>query len=249
MTPARDKSPWAGKKQLGGAIVTVLAGNRAVGRTTFLLNATILLAQRCPVRLCAGPALAPAGPAPLVDADSDAHAAAAQNARDPDASRPHPLRSARPDASLLLLDGGAGLGPDATTCALAGDLLLLITTPAAPALADSFGLLKYICGAGFVGRIALVFNAVDTPAPARLAAARFARATRRFLGRSLVPLGQIPFDASVRDAAAAGVPVVRKFPACPASQAMERICARLAPPRSTLGRSCGVWSRVARLFL
>jgi hypothetical protein len=247
MEAARGQPAWAGKKRSGGDIITVVAGAAAVGRGTFLSNAAWLFARHVPVRLCAAAPVrdrwhaaadpTDASPAPPGDCGAENGVALL------------PWASTALPRELLLIDGGAGLHVDATTLALAGDLLLLVTTPAPQALADTYGLLKYVCTSGFVGRAGLVINAAELPGAARQVAARFARATRRFLGRSLGFLGQVPLDEHVRRAAAQGEPVVARFPQCPASQALKSICARLRPPQSNLARSCGVWSRVAGLFL
>src|SRR4030095_14472913 len=63
----------------------------------------------------------------------------------------------------------------------------------------------------------------------------------RVIGAEVPLLGQIPLDTRVREAGAAGVPIVRSDPSAPAAVAMDAVADRLAVRRESLaGKSLGL---------
>lgn len=159
------------------------------------------------------------------------------------------LARLRGHAAYILVDCGSGLHPRLLALAQAGDHLVLVTTPEPTALADSYGTLKYLVSNGFEGRVGVVVNMAGSRAEADDAARRLGRVARQFLGRTVEPLGFIPFDRHVPLAVRARVPLVVHHPHCAASIALDRLCERFGPCGGSTAAPPGVWSRLASLFL
>jgi flagellar biosynthesis protein FlhG len=161
----------------------------------------------------------------------------------------HALHKLQQRADTVLVDCGAGLSATIVALALAGDLLVLVTTPEPTALADSYATLKLLAQRGLAGPVALVVNMARSRHEAGAVARRLTRVARQFLGLSIECLGHIPTDRHVPQAVRSRVPVCVRHPNCIASLAMERICEQLVPEATARAPAGNVWSRVAGLFL
>ncbi|MEW6199585.1 MAG: P-loop NTPase [Planctomycetota bacterium] len=158
----------------------------------------------------------------------------------------HELKRA---CDVLLVDCGAGFNAALARLALAGDLVLLTTTPEPTAVADGYATLKLLCSVGFAGRAAVVVNMAHSKSEAAQVARRLARVARDFLGLSVESLGFIPLDHHVPEAVRRRAPVCQRHPHCAATAAMKRICDELDPSRPETTAGGSLWSRVAGLFL
>jgi flagellar biosynthesis protein FlhG len=150
-------------------------------------------------------------------------------------------------SEVVLVDCSAGVSSLVTSLALAGDRLLLVTTPEPTALADAYALLKLIHLKGFAGRVGLVVNMAGHRV-AQDAFRRLERTARQFLQLDVQNWGAVPLDRHVTTAVSKRVPVVARYPRCPASLALAEIARQLVPPRIST-RNHGMWTRVASLFL
>jgi flagellar biosynthesis protein FlhG len=150
---------------------------------------------------------------------------------------------------VLLIDCAAGVAPLVSGFALAGDRLILATTPEPTALTDAYATLKMLHNRGFSGRAGLIVNMARSRAEAEGVARRLQRAADRFLGLSLEDLGYVVFDRHVLAAVRERAPVIVRYPHCAASSCMAKVCRKLAPPPPLRGRPGGLWARVASLFL
>lgn len=271
---------YAGRKQRGGNIVSIVSGKGGVGKTNLALNFGIVLARQGgqPVLLDADFGLANAdillditpvaGFAELLDerrSVEDLLAVAPGGLRVlcgvsgfGDAARLRPftdhdclrgLQRLQEACDTLLVDCGAGVNATIVSVALASDLLVMVTTPEPTSLADSYGTLKLLAHHGFCGRAGVVVNMARSPREADGVADRLRHVAHEFLGLTVEPLGVVPFDRQVLEAVRARTPVVVRAPRCPASVAIAGICRRIAPARLRSGRSGGLWSRVASLFV
>ncbi len=159
------------------------------------------------------------------------------------------IKRLQQECDTLLIDCGAGMGRTIETFGLASDLLIVTTTPEPTALADSYATLKILSNQGFCREAGVVVNMTRSDQEAARVAQRFHAVASRFLGLSVTYLGGVVVDRHVPLAVRARVPVSVKYPHCPASRCIARISARIVEPARSLAGRCGIWSRVAGLFL
>ncbi len=159
------------------------------------------------------------------------------------------IEQLRRHCELVLVDCGAGLNSLTVALSLAGDFLIVVTTPEPTALADAYAVLKLLCNQGLVGRVGVVVNMARSAGEAVTVAGRLSRVAANFLGLSVEYLGFVPLDRHVALAVRARAPLALRYPRCDASRAMEGICERLGLRRTDTGRIANIWSRVASLFL
>ncbi len=159
------------------------------------------------------------------------------------------VRELKRACDVLLVDCGAGFNATLAHLALAGDLVLLTTTPEPTAVADGYATLKLLSNVGFAGRAAVVVNMARSSSEAAQVARRLARVARDFLGLSVELLGFVPLDRHVPEAVRRRTPVCQRYPHCAATTAMKRICDEFVPERPAIAPGGSLWSRVAGLFL
>lgn len=102
----------------------------------------------------------------------------------------------------LLVDSAAGVSNQTVTLAAASDLCLLVTTPAVTAMTDAYAFLKVFVGhCEAVGDPRplplLVVNRVASADEGAQVTGRLREVTRKFLGRDLEVLGELPDDRAV----------------------------------------------------
>jgi flagellar biosynthesis protein FlhG len=155
----------------------------------------------------------------------------------------------RAACAVALVDCGAGVSPLVCHLALAGDRLLLVTTPEPTAVADAYATLKFLVQQGYDGPVGVLVNQAAR-SEAEATARRMQRVARQFLGLSVELLGHVPTDRHVPLAVRAREPAALRFPRCPASVCLAAVAQRLVPPTGAKSAApAGVWSRVASLFL
>ncbi len=143
-----------------------------------------------------------------------------------------------PSCGVLVGDSAAGIGPDVLDFALLADRVLVVTTPDPAAVTDAYGVIKALDALSRERECELptpqVFvNLAGDAAQAREVALRLGEVCQRFLARSPQLIGWMPSSRALRRAAALQRPVVESDPRCSASQAIDRLAARL-------GRSLGL---------
>jgi flagellar biosynthesis protein FlhG len=116
------------------------------------------------------------------------------------------LRELGADYDVILCDGAAGIGGDVLGLASAADRVLLVTTPAAAALTDAYGLLKALDAYALAEDLEvptpdLVVNLAVSREEAEAASHKLRRVSERFLCRSPRRVGWIPDSGDVRRAA------------------------------------------------
>lgn len=149
---------------------------------------------------------------------------------------------------VLLIDCGAGVSRLVAAMALAGDRLVLCTTPEPTALTDAYATLKLLVREGFTGPVGVAVN-MARRREAAAAFHRLQRASKQFLGLNVHWLGYVPRDRRVADAVRSRAPVVVRYPRCAASTCLEYVSLALMPPGRQQTLAGGMWSRVASLFL
>ncbi len=256
----------AGRKPGGGLILTMLSAPPGTP-ADLALNMALLLARHNPRtvllhatpstvfadlldRRCALDNLTTAGPEGLRVLAGTTQAPSSNGhhglAKD-DCTRA--LRHLRQAGDDVLISCGAAINRLTITLALAGDMLILTTTPEPTALTDSYATLKLLATHGFTGRVGVIVGNVHDTDQACAVTRRLTHVVRDFLGLSIEPLGHIIADHHLQYAARDRRPVILAYPECPASGCLRNISDRLAPARQPGVHADGVWSRVAGLFL
>lgn len=131
---------------------------------------------------------------------------------------------------LVLVDTGAGLGPAVLWFNRLADHSLVVVTPDPTSLTDAYALIKVLLQQHRCHRFLVVVNHTQGEEEARQTFGALARAAERFLGLALEYLGALPADPAVKQAVRSQVPFLTQFPQSKASQAVEKLAARLLLP-------------------
>lgn len=168
------------------------------------------------------------------------------------------------DADVLIVDTGAGLGPEIISFIHAADLAVVIATPEPTSIADAYALIKCSVLAqrqsrrahGLrpespvpVPRLGLVVNQAADPEEAAGVHARIAGVCARFLGYPLPLVGWVMQDARVGGAVRKRRPVLLESGKCQASRDLRALAVAVAkllePPAGETGdlRTARGWLR------
>lgn len=137
-------------------------------------------------------------------------------------------------ADVVLIDTGNGPTEPTIRFWQAADDALLITTPDAVAVMDTYAAVKMLLSRSAIGRpLGLVVNQIDSAEAAADVHRRIDQSCQRFLGLSLPLAGWIPSAASTA-ADQTGTPIVLAAPESPFAIALDRLAERiLAAPASS----------------
>jgi flagellar biosynthesis protein FlhG len=147
------------------------------------------------------------------------------------------------DADVLIVDTGAGLGPEIISFIHAADLAVIIATPEPTSIADAYALIK--CSvlaprqarrahglrpdpATNAPRLGLVVNQAAEPQEAAGVHARIAGVCQRFLGYPLPLVGWVTQDARVGGAVRKRRPVLLESEKCQASRDLRELAGAIA---------------------
>ncbi|MBL4575801.1 MAG: MinD/ParA family protein [Opitutaceae bacterium] len=137
------------------------------------------------------------------------------------------MRELEEDADLILIDTGAGVGPNVLGFLVAADQILVVTTPEPTAITDAYAVIKTVCRHGEDLDIRLLVNMVRDEREARAVYDRVAGVCNRFLGVAPRYAGHILSDPRVPHAVRRRQPFVLEHPASPASMCMHRLAHRI----------------------
>lgn len=111
---------------------------------------------------------------------------------------------------VVLVDAPAGLEQTVRWALDCADAALLVVVGEPAAVTGAYSLVKSVWHVAPTYPFLLAVNAADTDVDAAQTADRFAELTAQFLGQSPASVGWLPYDAQVRTAARAQVPVVQR---------------------------------------
>jgi flagellar biosynthesis protein FlhG len=131
------------------------------------------------------------------------------------------------DSDLVILDTASGVGRNVTSFCLAGDDVVIVTTPELPAFSDAYGLIKLLQRQGMTRSPKLIVNMVDSPEEAEETAHRIRLVARRFLHLDVDSWGYVPFDPRVPRSVRRQEPIVTAYPQSPAALAYRALAERL----------------------
>ena len=142
-------------------------------------------------------------------------------------------------ADLVLID--TGNGPNEPTIRLwqAASDVLLVTTPDAVAVMDTYATVKTLLGRSAIGcPVRLVVNRADSEEMAADVHRRIDHSCQRFLGLSLPLAGWLPGEPMALAALRKGQPIVLSRPDCLLTLSIERLAESLLamPPQPTAQR-------------
>jgi len=154
------------------------------------------------------------------------------------------MRVLEEDADLILIDTGAGVGPNVLGFLVAVDHILVVTTPEPTAITDAYALIKTVCRQGDDPDIRLLVNIVRSEREAREVFDRVAGVCRRFLNITPRYAGHILADTRVPHAVRRRRPFVLEHPASPASVCVHRLAHRI-DRHASVPRDQGLFKRMA----
>jgi flagellar biosynthesis protein FlhG len=132
--------------------------------------------------------------------------------------------------------------------ACSADVVLVVTTPEPPALADAYAIVKTLRREGYGGSVRLLVNMVDNRAEAEEALARVRRVAEKFLEFTIADAGYVLHDTHVELAVRQRVPFVLRYPKCSATVCATAVAARLVNGAVSGDRRGGLLRRVVRMF-
>jgi flagellar biosynthesis protein FlhG len=157
---------------------------------------------------------------------------------------------------VLLLDVGAGIGPQTVLTMLCADHIVLVTQPEIAALVDAYAVVKCVAQLDESARFLVIVNRVTTPGRGEQAFQKLTEVARHHVGVSLQYLGEIEEDPRVSQHRLGQLPLVATDPQGPLGRSFEAIADRLETAVGALGRrevagDAGVEARFKRhrLFL
>ena len=154
------------------------------------------------------------------------------------------MRSLEEEADLILIDTGAGVGPNVLGFLVAADQILVVTTPEPTAITDAYAVIKTVCKQADGLDIRLLVNMVRDEREARAVYDRVSGVCGKFL--NIIPryAGHILSDTRVPHAVRRRQPFVLEHPTSPASVCVHRLAHRIDRHAST-PRDHGLLRRMA----
>jgi flagellar biosynthesis protein FlhG len=134
-------------------------------------------------------------------------------------------------ADIIIVDTGAGISDAVLEFLVASGEILLITTPEPTSITDSYSLLKALSRhprfRSEETKVKMVANRVEKEEEGQLLYRKLNSVVQRFLKLPLSYLGSVPMDIQLARAVMQQVPVSLQNPNAKASQAYEKLAARL----------------------
>ena len=137
------------------------------------------------------------------------------------------MRRLETGCDLLLIDTGAGVGPNVLGFCAAAERLLVVTTPEPTSITDAYAVIKTVHHQTLRPDVRLLVNVVEDEAEARAVFARISGVCQRFLGLSPSYAGFVPRDPQVPRAVRRRQPFVLEAPRCKASASLLSLAHRL----------------------
>ena len=152
------------------------------------------------------------------------------------------------DNDIIIVDCGAGIGPDVVQFAAGADNLLVVTTPEPTAITDSYAVIKVMSQHAYRGHVSLLVNFAAGRQEGRTTHQRIASVAREFLGVTVYDAGFVVTDPKVGQAVCRREPFVLAYPHCPASRCIAALATKLCAGGSLVKRKEGFFRRVAKWF-
>lgn len=132
------------------------------------------------------------------------------------------------DYDYMIVDTGAGISDNVLQFVLAGDDVVVVTTPEPTSLTDAYGLIKNVARDGYQGHIYIVVNKVGKPSEGEVVGQKLKLVSEKFLGLDLILLGYIMHDPAVEQVIKEQKALIEEYPRCEASRNIYSIAGRLS---------------------
>jgi len=152
------------------------------------------------------------------------------------------------DNDVIIVDTGAGIGPDVLHFVGSADIALVVTAPEPTAITDAYAVIKLLARRGYDGQVSVLVNQVASRHEARAAFQRISTVARQFLQVRVLDAGYMLDDPKVREAVRSREAFVLAYPRCPASRCMAALATKLCAGGALLERKEGFFRRVANWF-
>ncbi|MCH2161907.1 MAG: MinD/ParA family protein [Phycisphaerales bacterium] len=147
------------------------------------------------------------------------------------------LRALDRVVDVLLIDTGAGIGPDAIGFASAADTVMVVSTPEPTAMTDAYGAIKAISARTGASDMRLVVNMAGSEEEGLAVHKRIDMVARKHLDRAIPLGGIIPFDFSVVAAVKRRRILLREAPESGAMRAIGTIARTLESQPTEIERN------------
>ena len=149
-------------------------------------------------------------------------------------------------ADTIVIDTAAGISRSVVGFCLAADRVLVVTTPEATAMADSYGMIKVLVRKGYGGPISLVVNMALSAEEGKQTYQRMANVAQRFLQTNLYYAGTLLKDERLCAAVRSRTPVVLAYPRSQISMSLAAVAARLSGTKRCANADDSFFKRVIR---
>ncbi len=130
-------------------------------------------------------------------------------------------------ADVLLVDTGAGIGPNVLQFILAAQELIIVTTPDPTAITDAYSLIKVVSRLSTDVALKLIVNQVRSVEEADEITNKIVTVAKRFLHLDVGTYGYLPYDTNLVKAVRRQKPVLLAYPNSPAAYAFYLLSARI----------------------
>jgi flagellar biosynthesis protein FlhG len=141
------------------------------------------------------------------------------------------------DADIILIDTGAGVGPNVLSFAAGAEEMLVVTTPEPTAITDAYAVVKTVSRQRGGADVRLLVNMVRDPSEGKAVYERIGAVARKFLDLELRYAGHVLLDPRVGAAVRRRRPFILDSPGCDAAICIGQLAHRMdrsaAEPRGT----------------
>lgn len=152
------------------------------------------------------------------------------------------------DNDVVVIDCGAGIGPDVLHFAASADKVIVVTTPEPTAVTDAYAMIKVLSQLPYKGACALLVNFATDRNEARTTYQRISTVARQFLGAKVLDAGYVLTDPKVREAVLRREPFVLASPKSPASKCLAALAVKLSAGGTLVERKGSFFQKVANWF-
>ena len=158
------------------------------------------------------------------------------------------LATLEADNQIIVIDCGAGIGPNVLHFAASADIALIVTTPEPTAITDGYAIVKLLAQRSYAGHMSLLSNMVADRQEARTTYQRISTVARGFLDVHLFDAGYVLMDPKLREAVRRRQPLVLAYPRSPASRCLAALATKIFSAGAFTSHGEGFFRRVVNWF-
>ncbi|NLU49761.1 MAG: MinD/ParA family protein [Syntrophomonadaceae bacterium] len=131
------------------------------------------------------------------------------------------------ECDLMIIDTGAGISNSVVSFLLAGDDIIVVTTPEPTSITDAYGIIKAASSRRARGLIYIVVNRVSMETEGILVAQKLVSVAEKFLGVEVRPLGHMVEDPAIERAVKNQEPFLLAYPNSQAANNIRAIARKI----------------------